>query len=250
MADQDTLTSRDFAAMVEWWRDAGVDLDFADDVTDWLAEPEVPATDEKPAAKVKPKAEATEPPPAQKIDLLGANPPVDLASFRDWWMSEPALDTIGPRGRVAPRSTATAKLMLIVVDPEQGDTEKLLSQAQGRLVSRMLTAMQIAEDEVYFASALPRHTPMADGTALVQAGFSEVLQHHIKLVAPERVLAFGANILPLLGHEAAQEPASLEKINHEGFSVAAMAAEGLDSMMAMPQLKARFWRRWLEWTGT
>jgi DNA polymerase len=29
-----------------------------------------------------------------------------------------------------------------------------------------------------------------------------------------------------------------------------MAADGLDSMMAMPQLKARFWRRWLEWTGT
>ena len=153
MADQDTLTSRDFAAMVEWWRDAGVDLDFADDVTDWLAEPEVPATDEKPAAKAKPKADAPEPQPVQKVDLLGANPPADLASFRDWWMTEPTLDTIGPRGRVAPRGTANAKLMLIVVDPEQADTEKLLSQAQGRLVSRMLTAMQIAEDEVYFASA-------------------------------------------------------------------------------------------------
>ena len=66
----------------------------------------------------------------------------------------------------------------------------------------------------------------------------------------QRVLAFGSNILPLLAHNAAQEPASLENINHEGFSVAAMAAEGLESMMAMPQLKARFWRRWLEWTGT
>ena len=140
--------------------------------------------------------------------------------------------------------------MLVVVDPEQGDKDKLLSQAQGRLVTRMLAAMNISEDEVYFASALPRHSPMADGAALVGAGFSDVLQHHIKLVNPDRVLAFGANILPLLGHTAAQEPASLEKINHEGFSVAAMAAEGLDSLMAMPQLKARFWRRWLEWTGT
>nr|WP_298896618.1 hypothetical protein [uncultured Altererythrobacter sp.] len=250
MANQDTLTSRDFTAMVEWWRDAGVDLDFADDATDWLAEPEVPETAEKPAAMVKPKAEAVAPPPPQKIDLLGANPPTDLASFRNWWMNEPTLDAFGPRGRVASRGAVNAKLMLIVVDPEQGDTEKLLSQTQGRFVSRMLAAMQIAEDEVYFASALPRYTPMADGAALVQAGFSEVLQHHIKIASPQRVLAFGANLLPLLGHDAAQEPASLENINHEGFSVAAMATEGLDSMMAMPQLKARFWRRWLEWTGT
>lgn len=250
MADQDTLNSRDFVAMVEWWRDAGVDCDFVNDATDWLAEPEVVETTEKPVAKARPKVETADPPPAQRIDLLGANPPVDLASFRDWWLSEPALDSIGPRGRIAPRGPANARLMLLVVDPEQEDREKLLSGPQGQLAQRMLAAMQISEDDVYFASALPRHTPMAEGTALVQAGFSEVLQHHIKLAEPQRVLVFGANLLPLLGHDAAQEPASLQNINHEGFSVAAMAAERLESMMAMPQLKARFWRRWLEWTGT
>lgn len=249
-ADPDTLTARDLAAAFEWWRDAGVDHDFADDATDWLAVAEVPAEDAAPRPKPAAKPAVEEAPPAQKIDLLGANPPQDLAAFREWWLSEPTLDSIGPRGRVPPRGDVGAKLMLIVVDPEQGDSERLLSQAQGRLVARMLAAMQISEDEIYFASALPRHTPMADGVALARAGFSEVLQHHIKLAAPQRVLAFGANILPLLGHEAAQEPAVLEKINHEGFSVPAMAAEGLDSMMAMPQLKARFWRRWLDWTGT
>ncbi len=250
MANQDTLTSRDFDALVSWWRDAGVDCDFVDDATDWLAEPSVAETTGKSLAKAMPKLEIAEPPPPQKIDLFAANRPADLASFREWWMSEPSLDAIGPRGRVASRGNARAKLMLIVVDPEQGDTEKLLSQTQGRLVSRMLAAMQISEDDVYFASALPRHTPMAEGAALAQEGFSEVLQYHIKLASPQRVLAFGANLLPLLGHDAAQEPASLEKINQEGFSVTAMAADGLDSMMAMPQLKARFWRRWLEWTGT
>ena len=249
-ADPETLTPRDLTAAFEWWRDAGVDNDFSDDVTDWLAEPEPTVQQQKPIASASKSLVKDENPPAQKIDLLGPNPPGDLASFRDWWLSEPTLDAVGPRGRVPPRGSMGAKLMLIVVDPEQGDTDTLLSQKQGRLLKRMLGAMQIAEDDVYFASALPRHTPMADGSALVQAGFSEVLQHHIKLVSPERVLAFGSNILPLLGHDAAQEPASLEKINHEGFSVAAMAAEGLDSMMAMPRLKGRFWRRWLEWTGT
>lgn len=250
MANPDTLTPRDIAAAFEWWRDAGVDMDFSDDVTDWLAEPEAPVVETTTQAKREPEPTTATPQVAEKVDLLGPTPPTDLASFKDWWLSEPTLDSIGPRGRVPPRGNASAKLMLIVVDPEQGDTDTLLSQSQGRLVSRMLSAMQIAQDDVYFASALPRYTPLADGSALAQAGFSEVLQHHIKLVSPERVLAFGTNILPLVGHKAAQEPASLEKINHEGFSVAAMATEGLDSMMAMPRLKARFWRRWLQWTGT
>ena len=249
-ADPETLTTRDLAAAFAWWRDAGIDYDFADDATDWLAEPEAPKEAVKPVAKAKPAERPLEAPPPQKVDILGPNPPSDMTAFREWWLSEPMLDTIGPRGRIASRGSANAQLMLIVVDPEQGDTDKLLSGPQGRMVSRMLAAMQIPEENVYIASALPRHTPMADGSALAQAGFREVLQHHIKLASPQRVLAFGANILPLLAHEAAQEPASLEKINHEGFSVPAMATEGLDSMMAMPQLKARFWRRWLEWTGT
>ena len=249
-ADPDTLTTRDLAATIAWWRDAGVDCDFADDATDWLAEPEVTKEVMKPVAKAKSTTESSDPPPPQKVDIIGPNPPSDLATFREWWLSEPTLDTIGPRGRIAPRGEAGAELMLIVIDPEQGDTDRLLSGPQGRLVSRMLSAMQIAEENVYFASALPRHTPMADGSALARSGFREVLQHHIKLVSPKRVLAFGTNILPLLAHETAQEPASLEKINQDGFSVPTMATEGLDSMMAMPRLKARFWRRWLEWTGT
>lgn len=238
------------SAAIDWWRDAGVDLDFADDATDWLAKPEV-AEQAPDTSQTKRASKELQPEkPAENIDLLGSDPPQNLAAFREWWLTEPTLDTIGPRGRIPPRGEADAKLMLLVIDPEQGDRDKLLSQAQGRLVSRMLAAMQINEDEVYFASALPRHTPMADGTALAQAGFSKVLQHHIKLAAPRRVIAFGANILPLLGHDATQEPAALENINHEGFSVPLMAAEGLDAMMAMPRLKGRFWRRWLEWTGT
>ena len=238
------------AAAMAWWSDAGVDTGFADDATDWLAEPETPKEPVKPVARAKSTTELSDAQPPHKVDILGPNPPSDLAAFREWWLSEPMLDTIGPRGRIAPRGEAGAELMLIVVDPEQGDTDRLLSGPQGRLVSRMLSAMQTSEENVYFASALPRHTPMVDGAALARSGFREVLQHHIKLASPKRVLAFGANILPLLAHEAAQEPASLEKINQDGFSVPAMATEGLDSMMAMPQLKARFWRRWLEWTGT
>ena len=119
-ADPDTLTARDLAAAFEWWRDAGVDHDFANDATDGLAVAEVPAEDAAPRPKPAAKPAVEEAPPAQKIDLLGANPPQDLAAFREWWLTEPTLDSIGPRGRVPPRGDVGAKLMLIVVDPEQG----------------------------------------------------------------------------------------------------------------------------------
>ena len=241
--------TREIAAAIDWWRLAGVDCDFADDATDWLAEPikvEPAAPSKTPA---KPGQTPVNDPPQQTIDLFGGNRPSNLATFRDWWLSEPALDAIGPRGRVPPRGQAGARLMVLVTDPEAGDTHSLLAQAQGQLLSRMLAAMQVEEHEVYFASALPRHTPMADGEALAAQGFSEILQHHIALASPQAILAFGGNILPLLGHDAAQEPADLEFFTHEGSSVPLLASEGLDSMMAMPRLKARFWRRWLEWTG-
>lgn len=237
-------------AAFDWWREAGVDYDFADNATDWLAEPAIAALTEGPTSKSATPVSPAEAPPPIKIDLLGQDPPADLAAFRNWWMTEPTLDTIGPRGRIPPRGEAGARLMVLVMDPEQDDTELLLSGPQGRLLSRALAAMGYDETEVYLASALPRHTPMADGSTLAGQGFSEVLQHHIKLAAPQAVLAFGSNILPLLGHETAQEPASLKKIKHESFNVPLMAAEGLDAMMAMPRLKARFWSRWLEWTGT
>src|SRR3546814_19808883 len=59
--------------------------------------------------------------------LLGSAPPQDLAAFRQWWLSEPGLDTIGPRGRIAPQGEAGAGLMVLVMDPEAGDSQSLPS---------------------------------------------------------------------------------------------------------------------------
>lgn len=249
MTQAGCLEPRAIAAALDWWREAGVDCDYAADATDWLAAAAVLEAEKPASSPMSPEPRAAPPLAVQESDLLGTNPPSDLASFRDWWLSEPMLDTIGPRGRVPPRGSAGARLMVLVMDPEQGDSETLLSGTHGNLLAKMLEAMQLHADEVYLASVLPRHTPMADGPALALQGFSKVLQHHIKLAAPQAVLALGTNTLPLLGHNAAQEPASLQNINHEGFSVPMLAAEGLDAMMAMPRLKARFWRRWLDWTG-
>ena len=240
-----------FNAAIDWWKEAGVDYDYADNATEWLAEPE--PTPEQVAAEVKAATKAAvaeqKPAPApEKIDLLGQNPPQDLAAWREFWLSEPGLDAVGPRGRIAAQGEANADLMVLVVDPEEGDRDQLLSQSQGQLLNRILAAMGTDRQNIYLASALPRHTPMADCHALAAGGFEGLLRHHIGLAGPKRILALGRNILPFLGHEAAQDHAALSEYCHDDHSTPLMVAESLESMMGSPRLKARFWRRWLAWT--
>ena len=235
-----------------WWQLAGVDCDFADDATDWLERgDEIGAVS---APKPSPEAARTpEPAPTAKeierTDLLGPNPPSDLAAFREFWLTAPGLDSIGPRGRVAPHGPANPDLMVLVIDPEQEDRERLLSGPQGRLLSKIIAAMGLEEGSIYFASALPRHTPMADTPAIAASGLDAVTAHHVDLVAPNRLLAFGANIPPLLGHGLANDISHLREINQTSRSVPLMVSEGLESLMVSPKLKARFWRRWIEWSA-
>ncbi len=232
-------------AALDWWRLAGVDADFSDDATDWLAEPEpVEAT---PTA-LTPKAvagESSKPEPREFPDLLGEAPPTDLASFRKFWMDAPQLTLAGSARRVAPRGERGAKLMVLIATPEKGDGERLLSGPQGRLLARILAAMELSEDEVYAASCVPQALPLADGQGLLRAGFGQVLARHVQLAAPERLLVLGTNVLPLLGHDAAQQPESVQEFAAEGEAVPLFVAEGLDALAGMPRLKARFWRRWL-----
>ena len=144
--------------------------------------------------------------------------------------------------------------MLLVEHPEQQDSDVLLSGPQGKLLSAMLKAMGIAEEAVYFASALPRHTQMPDWAALQRGGLGGVLVHHIDLVAPKRLITFGRNVAALIsspiGHDPAKSAETSPQFNHEGTSVPLLAATGLDMLLAKPQGKARFWGRWLEWTET
>ena len=251
--------ARDLAAAMAWWRDAGVDMDFSDDVTAWLndEEPAESAIDDQATREaprdVDASASLQNPAPSpqkiERIDLLGESPPDTLEAFHKFWLEAPGLDAIGPRGRILPRGAANADLMILVVDPEEADRDRLLSGPQGQLLTRMLAAMGLAEDEVYIAAALPRHTPMADTEAIARTGMDSVLAQHIKLAAPKRIVALGANILPLLGHDRAQDIMSLREIHHDTSITPLMVSEGLDSMMSMPRLKARFWRRWMEWSS-
>ena len=140
--------------------------------------------------------------------------------------------------------------MVLVPYPEAEDREHLLSGPQGTLVEAVLEAMGIGASGAYLASVLPRHSPHPDWVSLAADGLGEVLAHHIALAAPKRLIAFGSNILPLLGHDPANNADCSPVFNHESLTIPLLPAMSLTALLATPRRKAAFWRGWLEWTGT
>lgn len=275
MSRLDLTLAREFEAALAWWQAAGVDHDFTDDATAWLApEPlgrpgDVPrgragagAQGLAPAGAAAPGSRHGQPPraaaphrvepvPAAPLrpDLLGDSPPADLAAFRRWWMETPGLAPSSAFPRVPPRGEAGAALMVLVPQPEAGDGERLLSGPQGRLLEAILAAMGHAENAVYLASALPCHTPMADLPALARGGWDAVTALHVRLARPQRLVAFGTGLTAMLA--GGLEPAgahALREINQTACNTPVIVSETLDAMMDMPRLKGRFWRRWMEWS--
>ena len=261
MSQPELSIAREFEAALAWWHAAGVDCDYADDATAWLAQApaSAPATGAEVARsrgsgmppareqsrELRAHTDALSPAPATlRRDLLGESPPQDLTAFRDWWMTAPGIDTARAFPRIAPRGNAGAALMVLVAQPEQGDSDRLLSGAQGRLLASILAATGVDDSAVYVASALPCHTPMADLGVLAAGGMAAVTAHHITLVRPDRIVAFGTGLAPMLGGTA-DHP--LREINHAGGKTPVIVSETLDSLMEMPRLKARFWRRWTQW---
>jgi DNA polymerase len=253
---------REFEAAHAWWLAAGVDCDFADDATAWLADaPLEPSAAQGTASSTvsrnapvpgaprspSPPRLAPEPapaPPSSRLDLLGDSPPTDLAEFRQWWVEEPKLDTARVNPRIPPRGEHGAALMVLVPQPEEHDRERLLEGPQGRLLNNILAAMGLDDSAVYIAAALPSHTPMADLTAIGPGGMDAVLAHHIALVAPQRVLALGTDLGTFL---TPVNDYALRKINQEVINRSVMISETLEAMMQIPRLKARFWKRLIEW---
>jgi uracil-DNA glycosylase family 4 len=252
---QDSLAAG-LCAALDWWREAGVDYDYADDPQDWLAKAPEPAAPNNPAAQI---FAAAAPAQAETPETVGLDPaqfPQDLPAFQRWWMDEPLLDGGHVDARVAPRGAANPKLMIIAPQPEPQDAAhaRLLSGPQGKLLDAMLIAMGLGKDDYYLATALPRAMPLPHWDLLNAQGLGKVLAHHINLVAPTRVLCLGANILPLLGHEPSQNPANLLRINQDSASVSAknipaFATHDLGYLLTRPKAKRAIWQNWLKWTA-
>jgi len=235
-------------AAFDWWRDAGVDCDFDDSPANWLKlapQPDQPQPEAPPQVAAKVRSDPIAAVPAV-IDTQSL--PNDLATFAEWWLSAPELDAGRTSGRVPPRGEKHAELMVVVPEPERDDRDTLLSGPQGKLLANMLRAMQLEADQLYVASAIPRHLPGADWQALASGQTGAVLLHHIDLVSPKRLIAFGGNILPFFGNDLPQSSAVLRKINLEGKSIPMLATRSLPALLDRPRWKGDVWKAWLSWT--
>ena len=237
----------DIASALDWWREAGVDADYADEPSAWLdaaKAAEAPVEQmRRPATKA-----ATPPPPEPRIGGARESWPWELAAFKQWWLRDPTLDEGGLAPRIAPSGEAGADLMVLVAMPEESDAGTLLSGPHGKLLDGFLAAAGVASDRVYRAAVLPRYTPLADWQEQERQGMGAVLAHHVALVRPRRLIVFGRNILPLCGHDPAQVTQNLRSFNHEGGRVPAMFTVGLERLRDKGQLRARLWSSWLDWT--
>lgn len=263
MTAQSPLVSpAEIEAAIDWWRLTGVEVDTLDEACGWLDIEVSDAADDAPAAATaKPSSppqqvQAAPPPRMPGVELEGlakvpGDPPTwpaDLAAFRQWWLEEEKFSPAGAFPRVAPRGAAGAKLMLVVGQPEESDSETLLSGPLGKVLSGFLRATGITEDQIYLASALPRHTLRPDWAEVGAAGYGQLLAHHIALVAPQQAIVFGADILALFPHEPAQGSAILRRFNHEGRDISLLPARDLANLARRAGFRARFWQQWLDFT--
>lgn len=238
-------TTQAFAAAIDWWRDAGVDATFLDEPRSWLPLPE-----DKPAAQAEIGGRipsrpviAAEPIPAPV--LL----PDDLDAFHQWWMTTPELDGGHITRRVKPRGAASPELMVLACAPEGSDRDHLLSGPEGKLLDGFLAACGLAAETVYYATALPCHSPGADWSPQANRLAADALQRHIALVKPARILVLGFVVLPLLGHDSPQGPAVSLSFNHEGATVPMLAVRRIPAVASQPRWKSALWQAWLGWTA-
>ena len=247
--------------MLDWWGEAGVDLQFSDTASSWLQDPaensgdggslqgaaqSAPQAAKAPAQARKTAAQAE---PEQSPYPNKADCPQNLADFAPWWLCEPSLDAGGAHPRVAPRGPENAELMVLVPEPEADDRDRLLSGPHGRFLDAMLGAMKIAPEEAYIASALPRHTPLADWDRLAAQGMGAILRHHIALAAPRRLILLGQSVLPLLGHDTAQRPAHSAFLNHGDTRIPVFAGWDIGSLLGRARARSGLWQKWLDWTA-
>lgn len=237
----DNSLAEHYAAALDWWRDAGVDYVFKDEVQALLSQ------NKAAPAKAMPTAGAgveEAQPVAVDPDITESDLPDDLVAFQKWWMEAEALSS-GPSARIAPRGNVGAPLMFLVPIPEVDDREQLLAGPQGRMLTNIARALGVSADAPYFTSALPSAITLPDWDGFAANGLGAALHRHIALAKPERVVILGSKLPALLGHDASAPPETFTEIA----GIPALATFAPERLLDHPRQRARLWHRLLEWTA-
>lgn len=222
-ADQHIDWNASALSVLDWWREAGVDVLVADEPRDWLARTPLAA----------PATDVTAAPPAA-LAL-----PDTLEAFVAWRTGADAPEGDGGTGVLVEGDPAAP--LMVVVDCPDGDC--LIDGAAGRLFDRMLAAIGHGRESIYLV-ALTHARPLGGRIApesLPRLG--ELLRHHVALARPARVLLLGQAPSRALGetNETAVDR-SLRAINLDGTKVSAVSSLHPRFLIERPAMKAQAWK--------
>lgn len=170
-------------SLIGWWAESGVDTAVGEAPREWLRS-DVPQTSvpaSQPAVQSAPTSAPTE-------------RPKELGAFREWLLSAPGLPMDRPGAvKVAPMGMEAAPLMILSDIPDRDDAAsgQPIGGEAWALTERMLAAVGIAPDAVYFASLACFHAPAARISRDELEKCAEIARDHIRLARPERLILFG-----------------------------------------------------------
>lgn len=221
------------ASALQWWEDAGVDCLIGETPRNWLAE--------KPTAPA-----GTRPAPAAPDPIDAQSPfPGQLDLFRAWLRDEPTLPYAAPDApRLCPEGDPTAGLMLMIDMPAAADCAagRLLADADGRLLDRMLAAIGRDRAAIYLAALSCLRAPDGRFSAAAAARCADIARHHIGLAAPRALLLLGdASAKALLGGAVSQVRGRWHDLETPSGPVRTLATFSPAFLLRQPVAKALAW---------
>ena len=225
-ADQHIEWHEAAASALEWWQDAGVDTLVEDELRDWFATPVPMRT---------PAAVASTP----VADL----PPDTLDAFLTWRMGDAVPEAGWNAERLAVAATKNPALMILTDLPEPDDSVEAgwMTGPVGVLLDRMLAAIGLDRDAVTIAGIAQARPLSGRVPGDAQATLDDLAQRLVTLVAPRKLLLFGAEpCRALLGQDG--QRGGLRTLHHDGIDCPAIATFHPRFLLERPLAKAESWR--------
>lgn len=190
------------AALIGWWRLAGVDTAVTETPFKWLGD----------AGPVPLRAAAAAIPAVPPVE----RPPATLEAFTAWLMTADLPEAGPPGRRVPPAGDPGSGLMILTDLPELADIDeqRLIGGALAPMFDRMLALMGRTRETIWLASLSPGRPPTGRIGEDAIDRLGDIARHHVALVRPRRLWLMGkAASRAILGMDDTAAAGRLHPIN-------------------------------------